>query len=493
MGPKLEMKQELSKKSILSCATDLSVLKQTLATLVLTVLSTGCVQKKTEQNSNPVSTHEKENTFVINLPRELQTVDPLLLRGTAKRYVLFNLHRGLYHYGKDNKLISHGAEDCKWTSPKMYECKLKNKKWSDGSPILAKHYVYTYEQIKKSQEESLEVLQGVKSIEAVNELKLRIVFAKKITDVRHRLTSVLLTPRNKNTLFKDPSKQLFSGPYKINELTKSAVYLESNIEFDQSTRPPIKGVFVDDPTAALNMYEAGNLSFLRYLESTNVKSYSNVLQVPFAKLDGLFFNKKKLSLNARKALMLSLNFKSLQKLYNNPAQPGCLAVPKSFFKKPVDCLEFNLNKALNFYEQSELPSKKLTIHIPNADTSEHKKLALWARSEWLKNLKLKVQIELVETKMFYAGVRAGKYSIYRKAHPLRNLGCTDAMMSIKAEPEFLDIVATDCREFFKNALEQNTWLPLGTPYYAHLPSKKFSGYYINLLGQFGLEGLHIKK
>lgn len=458
----------------------MGLLKTLSLLVVFSILFTSCVKNK----------RLEKKSFTINLPREIHSVDPLLLRGTATRYILFNVHRGLFYYNQKNELTSYGAKSCSWTSNKTYDCLLADKKWSDGSPIKAKNYVYSYQQIKSLGDESMSALEDVLDVQAVETDLLRFVLSEKNQDFAHRLTSVILSPRNENRLFKTSKGQAFSGPYKVKDLNKKNIRLEANEHFNGQSRPEILGVFVDDPSAALNMFESGKLDFLRYLESSNIGAYKNTLFAPFAKLDGLFLNRDKLSLEARKALIYSLNFKSLQKVYKSPSVPGCLALPASFFKKEINCFELDIIKAKKFLDQSELKTKKLKIHIPNADADEHKKLALWAREQWLKNLGINVEIQLVEAKTFYADVKKSDYTIYRKAHPLDNLSCLDALKSLKREVEFKGLaLKNDCREFFEAALDLYSWIPLGLPYYAHLPPKNFSGYYINLLGQFGLEDL----
>jgi len=437
------------------------------------------------------NTQPELNVFRINLPREIHSIDPLLLRGTAKRYVLFNAHRGLYFYNSKNELQPHGAQSCTWSSEFHFDCKLSNLKWNDGSPILAKHYIYTFEQIIKLGDESLTDISDIKSMSVLSKSSLRFTFKSKVSGFKHRLASLVLTPRNENKLFETLEGQLFSGPYVVTEKSSKKIKMTSNTNFDSYSRPVVEGVFVDDPSAALNMFESGKLDFLRYLESSNISAYKDVLFAPFAKLDGLFLNQNELSLKNRKALIYALDFKSLKKLYSSPSTPGCLALPESFFSKSIECFEMNIKKAKELFSAGDLKTKPLKIYIPSADADEHKKLALWAREQWQKNLGISVEIKLVEQKIFYSKMKEMKYSIYRKAHSLDNLSCDDAVRSLQREAEFksLESNKTDCRKFFIAALNSYSWIPLGLPYYAHLPSKNFSGYYINLLGQFGLDKL----
>ncbi len=443
---------------------------------------------------NPIE--ETKNSFRFNLPREIHSLDPLLLRGTAKRFVLFNLHRGLFYYNKDNELTHHGAKDCEWITSLKLQCSLNDKKWSDGIPITAEHYLHTYKLIKKEKEESGEFLTNIKNLEV---LKGDLVFTlkKENSKFKHELTHVYFSPRKEKVLYQEPLNQVFSGPYKVKRLDQSKIMLVNNEHYNSFKRPPITGVFIDDPNAALNMYSVEGLDFLRYLETSNIPKYPNRYMAPFARLDGIFFNPDHIKdENLRKALFFSLNYKGLQKIFHTPSRPGCISLPDFFFSEPIPCYEQNIEKAKEYLKKvTDLP-KRIRLYIPSVSSNEHQKLALWAREGWKKNLGLNIKIEQIETGVFYESVRLNKFSIYRKSVSLKNLSCFDAIETVKTQPEFKNHKINsqlNCTEFFKDVLSQYIWLPLGLPSFAHLHSKNYSGYYINMLGQFGLERLKKNK
>ena len=270
--------------------------------ITLSVFNSFACSQGTNSNSN------QPPTFKFNLPREIHSLDPLLLRGTAKRYALFNLHRGLFYYDKDSKLKNFGAESCNWKNELKLQCRLANKKWSNGKPVLAEHYVYSYNQILKLKDESLSFVKNIKGIKTLDSKNLIFELKKENKAFAHKLTDLAFSPRNQDRLFQKIEGQLFSGPYKVTKLNESFLDLNPNIFFDDHKRPSARGVFVDDPNAALNMYNAYKLDFLRYLESSLIHSYDNVYMAPFAKMDGLFIKPSKTySLDFRKALILALD------------------------------------------------------------------------------------------------------------------------------------------------------------------------------------------
>lgn len=445
---------------------------------------------------SPKPVKKEQESFKFNLPREIHALDPLLLRGTAKRFVLFNIHRGLFYYNKDNKLTAHGAKACKWLSELRLQCSLDSKKWSDGSPITAQHYLNTYTLMKTEEEESGEFLTNIKKL-IVSGDDLIFTLKKKNLEFEHELTHVYFSPRKEAQLYPNLKGQLFSGPYKVLSLSQSKIELLNNEYYDAVKRPSVTGVFIDDPSAALNMHSVGELDFLRYLETSNIPKYPNRYMAPFARLDGVFFNPSHVrDVNFRKALFYSLDYKGLQKIFHSPSKPGCISLPSFFFSESLPCYSQNIELAKAHLKKVVKIPTVVRLYIPNMSANEHQKLALWARESWSKSLGVDVRIEQMEAGVFYENIRLNKLSIYRKAVSLKNLTCFDAIQTVEIQPEFKSIQIDSklsCTEFFKGILKQYVWLPLGLPSFAHLHSKDYSGYYINMLGQFGLENLVYKK
>ncbi len=424
-------------------------------------------------------------------------MDPLLVRGVAKRFVLFNLHRGLFYYDRNNKLVNHGAKSCLWSSSKELKCLLQEKSWSDGSRITAHHYFNAYKVMKEQKEESLELLKNIKNVDVIDEHTLVFKLIKENKDFKHSLSDLRWAPRPKNELFPKNTWPHFSGPYVVETLNESYAKLRRNEFYNKNKRPAVKIFFVDDPSATLNLYLTDEIDFLRYIETSNAKAYPERYLTPFARLDGLFFSPYFIEdINLRKALFHSLDFGELQKIFQSPSLPGCSSLPYFFFKKGIKCYDFDLSLSKSFLKDVKNPLPRLKVFIPSIKSNDHQRLTQWLQESWKKNLGIDVQIEQMEIGVFYKSVKEKKLPIYRKAVSLNTLTCSEAIELVKTQPEFSSFKAPktdDCDLFFESVYKTYIRLPLGMPTFAHLHSKRYSGYYINMLGQFGLEDLESKE
>ncbi len=484
-----------------------------MITVVVTSLTPLSCSKKKSTNINKTDTY-----FKFNLSSEIKSTDPLLSRGTEKRYLTYNLHRGLYYYNKNDELTPHGANFC--TSKKndtTWVCKLKKLKYHNSNLITAKDYVNTFKLIKEEQNEGLDSIKNIKHIHSKSAYIL--VYTLKVPNPKflHRLTDLNLVPRPTNKyLSNEYKKNSYSGPYYANHITKSRALLLPNPNFETRIikRPGIMGVFIDSPTTALNLYEKNEIDFLRYLETSFFKAYQNkgAFLSKHYKLDGLFLSPK-LDLNFRKFLVHSLKYKELKKIFSSKSLPGCLELSNKNFKLKAP-LCYKYKKDMHFEKRKirkenlksdnlSISSQKSTaelmeansaikIHVPNIGRNDHVRLSEWLKGQWEEKSDLSFEIEQVELKTFYERANQNKYNIYRKSLPLEELNCLHAKNKISKTNEFKNLKPSkdlSCSEFFITVLNEYLWIPLGLVHNVHINAKHFEGYYINGLDQFGLENL----
>lgn len=489
-----------------------------LPVILCVLISSSCTKKPTTE----IKDNYHSKAFKFNLSRELKSFDPLLVRGINQRYLLFNLHRGLYYYNRDNLLTAYGAKKCTFSgSNTEIKCELSNKKYHNGKKIKAQDYVNTFNQIKALNEDSLVSIKNIKNLEAKGDKLLYFILKKPDDQFLHSLTNLNLTPRVEDKIYSNSDKLMnFSGPYYVKDETKTRLYLEKNKHYykkptvnnksllnDENIAKgksfskgsiPVVAVYIDDPSAALNLYNQNEIDFLRYLDTSLVQAYkSKVLLSPLAKLDGIFLNPDRLDVDLRKDLMSSLNFLELKKIFNSKGLPGCIPLTQRFFNQnPKPCLKFSTQNKKKYKDYD----KKLTITIPSLKQPYHVVMAEWAQKQWEKHLGLKVDIEQIEIGQFYDKIKEknkdqNKLSIYRKSLTLDNLTCKNAIETLKSQPEFKNTSFTailDCSSFFKEVLKTHQWIPLGVVHIPHLHANDFKGYYINELDQFGLEDLKRK-
>lgn len=412
-----------------------------------------------------------------------------------QRYLLFNLHRGLYYYNKDNSLKAHGAKKCLFKkSNTIITCELAARKYHNGLPIEASDYVNSVHQIKELNEDSLISVKNIKQVKAIDKSTLEFTLQNADKEFLHNLANINLSPRRHSKTYKalnDPHMG-FSGPYFVKKHSTSRVYLEKNKHYPSSKTlvSEVVALYIDDPSAALNLYNQNKINFLRYLDTSLIPAYKEkVLLSPIAKLDGIFLNPRKLEPGLRQDLLTSLDFLELKKIFNSKGTPGCVPLTQSFFnKKNKPCLK-HLKKIENKYQNYK---KSLAISIPSLSHKYHITMAEWMQKQWQKHLGLQVDIEQFEIGQFYDKANKGELAIYRKSLTLDKLTCKNSIETLKAQPEFksTDFTNTlDCFGFFNEAIKTHKWIPLGVVHIPHLHASEFKGYYINELDQFGLEDL----
>ena len=463
---------------------NLWIFQHKIITIAITLSLSSCTKKTN-------LTHiDESNTFKFNLPREIKNLDPLLVRGLNQRYILFNIHRGLFYYDKDNTLTAYGAKKC--NSSKDYRewtCELRRLKYHNQKEITSEDYINTYELIKTLKEESLTSLDNIAKAFALSDSKLVFKLKKANSFFLHQLTNINLSPREEKKIYNLHDKSLsYSGPYKVKKHTESEIVLTPNKNFKKNPSTiSVKGLFVDDSTTALSLFETKRIDFLRYLETSFFPKYKKkAFLAPHIKLDGLFLNPK-LPIELRKKLTHSLRFKDLKIIFRSKGMPGCLQLSHKAFSNLDDiCLSFKNNK------QKINQKIRLKISIPSISQKDHVRLAEWLKNEWQLHLGLKAEIEQLEIKVFYQKANRGNLDIYRRSVPLSELHCNHAKKTLLKLPEFKDSGLTElksCSDFFKQALSLYVWIPLGLVHIPHLHASHYKGYYINMLDQFGLEDI----
>ncbi|MEJ6347672.1 peptide ABC transporter substrate-binding protein [Holzapfeliella sp. He02] len=113
------------------------------AALVLSGCSTG-----SSSSSNDSSSNNNIKTLNFVESQELPTADLSLATDTVSFTVLNNVYEGLYRQDKDNQLALAGASEKPEVSQDglTYKFKLRqDAKWSNGDPVTAKDYVYSWQ------------------------------------------------------------------------------------------------------------------------------------------------------------------------------------------------------------------------------------------------------------------------------------------------------------------------------------------------------------
>lgn len=485
--------------------------------------------------------HRKsDGIFRFHLYQEPHSLHPARLEAEESSYLFFNLFRGLYTFDGKGKLKATGAKSCVFESPRVVTCELRPSKWSDGSDVLAEDYVRGFRLLlqpeSRSRESGIlitlrnasEILKGTKPIEslgitAVNSKKIRFDLAEEDGDFLSRLTSSLLVPVKTDPKTSEFEKILTNGPYRIKSWKpQSKAVLEPNPYYVAGTknRPIVEVLFINDESAALNLFDLGELDFLRRLPTSQIEAYKNkpgFFQVPLSRFDYIgMLKEQNLSLEMRKALSLSVDYQEFARLFHALGRPGCPSLPESW-TKDFPCFKFDLKAAKTaFAKVPESERKqKLEFHFSQSGGDDLKRVAEWYQAQWKSHLGLEVEIRAIEQGSFTQELKKNPPPLFRRGLPLDRPTCLAALevFSQASDQNFIHLKSERyeailrelkrsrnpgerkklCSDGIHILLDTFELIPQGRIHFSFLIGPEFEGYSINELNQLDLSNLHRAK
>lgn len=479
-----------------------------------------------------------ETPFRYHATTEPQILDPLKLNSPQGQYLTYNLFRGLYKWNENNKLQTELAEICE-SKNSIITCKIKDSaKWSDGSPLTAsdvKASLLRHLITASPHAETLFVIKGSEEVLRSKDEKfwgVRVLSPKalefEINGSPEVFYALLASPFFALALEGfDPSQQKFStkfsGPYTVTSWAKrSKVQLASNPYFlDGSAFRPNVEMWIADEDVALRLFELGRLDFLRGLSPVFTPKFRSRrgfiekenLRLDYVGLSGKLMPYPKL----RRAMLLSVNYAKMAKIFYSPQRPGCIGAPKSWTDQKKACLSFEPKRAKKIYAQAlkenpEIKNLKLRIQYQSSGGLSHKTAMEYLQNQWKMHLGLRVELEPLESGTFNNSLKLNSMDLFRKGLGLESPNCWSATepflqssrdLGIKiADPQLasLDQSLRDpalsekekhriCLQALNLILDSQQILPLGPVIFRHLSNEKFSGWTLNALDQLDLSRL----
>lgn len=483
-----------------------------------------------------------ESVFRFHLPSEPSSLAPNQLSNADVSFLFHSLYRGLYSYSKEKGLQPEGAESCKWSNNNLLlTCKLKSShKWNHGEPITAHDYVRAWRELLSPRSKIIgsELLENVLNtkailksekkpqdlgVTAIDDRTLKIEFIKKDPDFFYKLSLVILAPiKTENFPLRENGQTLVSnGPYEIVKWKiGSRITLRPNKYFhpeSASARPLVEVLFIEEDLTALNLFESGELQFVRRIPAQSFAQYGKkpeFHEVDLARFDYFGFGPElDEKPQLRKALALGANYAELKKIMNSPGMPGCPNLQEKYFDR-MPCIKFDLaeaKKALKTSQKSESPPARLKFTYSKLGGDSIVQMAEWLQGQWKKNLGLIVDLQPSEQGVFLATLRKQPPMIFRKGVGLDRPTClaaTEVFTNGNPEnflkindPKYESLVATlakqksetqkkvHCRKAIEHLLAMNKIIPTGRFTHWMLASRKFTGWSINELYQLDLTHL----
>lgn len=487
-----------------------------------------------------------KNIFRLYLNKDPHQLNSALIRGTTSHYLFYNLYSSLYRY-EGNIIKPYLGNHCKWKNPLHLSCKLNPKlKWSNGKTITAKHYLQSYKDLFNTTNTKVRLLLNIKNAKLIlqkkkklselgitaNKFHLNFYLDKPDPELTYKLTYPSLAPRYNLTspTINMAHTLVTNGPYKIKKwIAKKKIILEPNPYFFNITKtklPLVEFYFVEENSTALILYQSNRIDFLKQVLTSDIlklKNNKDFFQTPMIKFDYLGFGPNlKAYPYLRKALVYSLNYVELKKIYHALGQPGYPSLALSYFSKPV-FYDINLKIAKKAFSKVPLTArkKKWILAYSKSGGLDIKRGMEWLQNQWKKHLGLQIQLRPIEQGMYIQSLRLKSFDIFRKGLALDRPTCLAAMENLAtgninnyikfSNPTYdnlvkklEDVVNNNisfnkkkflqkklCTQAMQVLLNNYVLIPLGEIHFSLMMKRKWKGWKLNGLNLLDLSQLRL--
>lgn len=525
----------------------MSLRTRTLLTLAVSAALSAslgaCTKKKTPSD-----------TVRMRLPVEPPTLDWTLATDNVSKEVIQNLQEGLVQQNADSKVEGATAES--WTISNdglTYTFKLREGvKWSDGQPLVAQHYVDSWERLLNSASAAeyayfLFDLEGAEDyqkgtlkdfskvgVHATDDRTLVVKLKRPVAYWIYVPSFWVTFPLRKDVVAKfgdkwtEPGNMLTVGPYVLKDHKReSRISLEANPHYWDTAKlakMPKKAEFrvVKEDSTAVTLFQGGELDIVRNLPPAQVQALSGLKEfVSSFYLRGYYFgfNLKDpavADVRIRKALAHAINRDELNSIpaLDPRVNPTKSWIPKGLLgENQARGLDYNPELAKKLW--AEAPKKPASLELWFDQSEFNKIVAENLQAQWKKVLGVDVQLQNQEWKVYLKTLRSKAPALWRMGwgadYPdpdtfmnLFTCGSGNNFTGMCNKTFDANVTRASNRstdesrvkaydEAQKILLEDEVAIvPLFTETNLHLATQRVEGFRVNPMGDFEFKNFHIK-
>ena len=433
--------------------------KSLVAAGILTALVAGNVATAAEVPAG-VQLAEKQ-TLVRNNGSEVQSLDPHKIEGVPESNINRDLFEGLLISDVDGKPSPGVAE--KWENKdfKVWTFHLrKDAKWSDGTPVTAQDFVYSWQRLANPNTASPyasylqyghivnidDIIAGKKpvtdlGVKALDDHTFEVTLSEPVPYFYKLLvhSSVSPVPRAAVEKFGEkwtqPANIVTNGAYKLKDwVVNERIVLERNTNYWDNAKTVINQVTylpISSEVTDVNRYRSGEIDMtynnmpIELFQKLKKEIPNEVHVDPYLCTYYYEINNQKAPFNdvrVRTALKLALDRDIIVNKVKNqgdlpaysftpPYTDGAKLVEPEWFKWSQEKRNEEAKKLLA--EAGYTADKPLTFSLLYNTSDLHKKLAIAVASIWKKNLGVNVKLENQEWKTFLDTRHQGNYDVSR--------------------------------------------------------------------------------
>ena len=403
----------------------------------------------------------EKQTLVRNNGSEVQSLDPHKIEGVPESNINRDLFEGLLISDVDGKPSPGVAE--KWENKdfKVWTFHLrKDAKWSDGTPVTAQDFVYSWQRLANPNTASPyasylqyghivnidDIIAGKKTVtdlgvKALDDHTFEVTLSEPVPYFYKLLvhSSVSPVPRAAVEKFGEkwtqPANIVTNGAYKLKDwVVNERIVLERNTNYWDNAKTVINQVTylpISSEVTDVNRYRSGEIDMtynnmpIELFQKLKKEIPNEVHVDPYLCTYYYEINNQKAPFNdvrVRTALKLALDRDIIVNKVKNqgdlpaysftpPYTDGAKLVEPEWFKWSQEKRNEEAKKLLA--EAGYTAEKPLTFDLLYNTSDLHKKLAIAAASIWKKNLGANVKLENQEWKTFLDTRHQGNYDVSR--------------------------------------------------------------------------------
>ena len=396
-------------------------------------------------------------TLIRNNGSEPETLDPALAESVGANNLTRDLFEGLTANDADGKTVPGVAESWKQTDATTWVFKLrKGAKWSNGDALTADDFVFGIRRFVDPKTAStyaatfgiflqngLAVVKGSKppseiGVKAIDKTTLEVKTAFPVTFLPELMSNNNLGPVHKASLEKNgkdwtkPGNLVSNGAYLLKEWqVNNRVVIEKNPQYWDAANVQLTRVTylpVEDGYADVKLYESGENEWVYQLPPGTYDKYKaqypkEIRNAPMIGLRYYSYQTQDAAfkdVRVRKALSMVIDRDILAQRVTAdgqaPAYSVMVAGTHGADVTPYDWATWPMDKrvaeAKNLLQQAGVkPGSKFSFSY---NTSEyHKKMAVFAASEWKTKLGLSIETESMEFKVLLKKRHDGTFQMAR--------------------------------------------------------------------------------
>jgi len=396
-------------------------------------------------------------TLVRNNGAEPETLDPALAESVGANNITRDLFEGLTAMDSAGRVVPGVAQSWSQGNPTTWTFKLRaNARWSNGDPVTADDFVYGIRRFADPRTGSKyaatfgsfllhgrEVTQGSKppaeiGVRAIDKLTLEIRTAFPVSFLPALVSNNQFGPIHRATVEKHgrdwtkPGRMVGNGAYVLKDWqVNNRIVIEKNPQYWDAANVQLTRVTylpIEDASADIKLFESGENDWVYQLPPGTFEKYRaqyprEIRNTPILGLRYYSFNTRDpffRDVRVRKALSMVIDRDLLaQKVTADgqapaysvmvPGVEGADVTPYDWAQWPM---ERRIAEARKLLEQAGVkPGSRFSLAY---NTSEyHKKMAIFAASEWKNKLGLVMETESMEFKVLLRRRHDGQFQMAR--------------------------------------------------------------------------------